>query len=121
MGQLLKQDSAAFVRYGIAQMTRGSVDETLADEMIERLPMERAVETWTRIHAQHFAGVDRLRALGLPLLLAKHEGCLIHTDEGWQDIVAAFPDARSLVCETAPLADPAFAEALRVFCEAAPG
>ena len=36
--QLARQGSDAFVRYGIAQMTRGGIDEDTAQRMVERFP-----------------------------------------------------------------------------------
>ena len=50
-------------------------------------------------------------------MLAKHDGCLGSTDEGFDDVVAAFPEAKTVICPDACFASPAFAEALRVFCE----
>jgi hypothetical protein len=57
-----------------------------------------------------------LSALGVPLLFAKHEGCLLHTTEGYEDAVAAFPDARTTAVPEKPSTSPAFAEALHTFC-----
>ena len=59
---------------------------------------------------------DDLGTLDLPLLLAKHEGCLGSTDEGFEDIVAAFPEAETVVCAEACSSSPAFADAIRRFC-----
>ena len=36
-----------------------------------------------------------LRALGVPLLLVEHRDCPLWTSEGYEDAVAAFPDART--------------------------
>jgi hypothetical protein len=60
---------------------------------------------------------DRLAALDLPLLLAKHDGCLSRTDEGFEDIVSAFPDASTVICAETRPSSPAFAAALRAFRE----
>jgi hypothetical protein len=62
---------------------------------------------------------DLLERLDCPLLFAEHEGCLGSTEEGFEDAVAAFPKARTVTTTAAPLASPAFAEALREFCSAA--
>ena len=59
---------------------------------------------------------ERLRALGKPLLLAQHAGCLVETEEGFEDAVAAFPDAPAIRCDGACASSPDFAEALREFC-----
>jgi hypothetical protein len=53
----------------------------------------------------------------VPLLFAQHEGCLLYTDEGYYDAVAAFPEARRCVTEKTCSADPGFAEAVRKFSE----
>jgi hypothetical protein len=57
-----------------------------------------------------------LRRLDVPLLFAKHEGCLASTDEGWEDMLAAFPDAQTVSVGQAPTVSADFAEALRSFC-----
>jgi hypothetical protein len=114
---LLRTDRDAFLRYGIAQLTGGSVEEERAQQMIERFPDAALIDVlWTALmsHAEQVG--DDLRRLDVPLLLAKHEGCLAHTDEGFDDVVAAFPDARTVICHEAPDASPTFAEALREFC-----
>jgi hypothetical protein len=56
-----------------------------------------------------------LRNLGVPLLFGKHEGCLGETDEGFEDVVAAFPEARSVSVSEAPSVSSEFAAALRSF------
>lgn len=38
MSQLASQGGEAFVRYGIAQMTRGGVSEETAQQMVKRFP-----------------------------------------------------------------------------------
>ncbi len=118
MVELARQGSDAFVRHGIAQMTRGGITEEVAQQMIERFPnVELVAAVLEALGTEPEPIGDTLAALGAPLLLAKHEGCLGRTDEGFEDIVAAFPDARTVICpETCP-SSPAFAEALRAFCD----
>jgi pimeloyl-ACP methyl ester carboxylesterase len=118
--QLASQGNESLVRYGIAQMTRGGVSDELAEEMIERFP-DVDVISWTLQALKQAAEQigDDLAALadaGVPLLLAKHEGCLGRTDEGFEDIVAAFPQAETAICPETCTASPVFAEALRRFC-----
>jgi hypothetical protein len=116
--QLARQGNEAFVRYGIAQATRGGVSEEVAQQMLERFPdMELVAATIEAIGRDPEPIGDDLAALDLPLLLAKHQGCLGRTDEGFEDIVAAFPDAETVICPEACSSSPAFAEALRSFCE----
>jgi hypothetical protein len=57
-----------------------------------------------------------LRDINVPLLFAKHAGCLGHTEEGFDDAVTAFPEARTVSVDQAPCVSSRFAEALRAFC-----
>jgi hypothetical protein len=57
-----------------------------------------------------------LRDLNVPLFLAKHEGCLMFTPEGYEAARAAFPSARSRSFPDKPSSSPQFAETLREFC-----
>jgi pimeloyl-ACP methyl ester carboxylesterase len=117
MVQLARQGSDAFVRHGIAQMTRGGIDEDTAQRMVERFPdMELVTATLEALGEEPEPIGDELRELDLPLLLAKHEGCLGSTDEGFEDIVKAFPEAETAICPEMCASSPAFAEALREFC-----
>jgi pimeloyl-ACP methyl ester carboxylesterase len=118
LGQLARQGNDAFVRYGIAQMTRGGVSEEVAEQMLERFPDMDLVAAMVEALGREPEPIgDELAALGLPLLLAKHEGCLGRTDEGFEDIVAAFPQAHTAFCPETCTSSPAFAEAVRRFCE----
>lgn len=116
--QLARQGNEAFVRYGIAQATRGATDEETARRMIERFPDMETVAAMLEALASAPEPIgEELRALDRPLLLAKHEGCLGSTDEGFEDIVAAFPDAKTVICPEACTSSAAFADAIRTFCE----
>jgi hypothetical protein len=118
MRQLLAQDHREFIRHGIVQMTQGSVDDELAGLMIDRFPggewLERA---WESLSTDVEPLGAMLEEYGGPLLLAQHVGCLSFTEEGFADVVAAFPEARTLGVTTAPSASSEFAAALREFCE----
>ena len=118
MLQLARQGNEQFVRYGIAQATRGGVTEEVAQQMVERFPdMELVTATFEAL-TQHDESIgEDLAALEVPMLFGKHEGCLGRTEEGFEDVVAAFPDAETVVCPESCSASPAFAEALRGFCE----
>jgi hypothetical protein len=118
MSQLARQGNEAFVRYGIAQMTRGGIDEDTAKLMVERFPDTDHVSAIAEALAREPEPVgDDLETLALPLLLAKHEGCLSRTDEGFEDIAAAFPEAQTVICPDACSSSPRFAAAIRDFCE----
>jgi pimeloyl-ACP methyl ester carboxylesterase len=115
MSQLIANDAPAFVLHGIVQATQGSVDEALAEKILARAPREHMAEAWAAANAdEDFA--EALEQLGCPMLLAQHEGCLVMTDEGFEDAVAAFPQAETLRVPDPPCVSPAFAGAVRAFC-----
>jgi pimeloyl-ACP methyl ester carboxylesterase len=114
--QLMSQDYQAFVRYGIAQATQGAITEERAQEMLERFPKELIELGWKRVTGDTESVEPMLTGLERPLMLAKHEGCLVSTGEGFEDAVAAFPDAVTFVSPQAPSVDPGYADALRSFC-----
>jgi hypothetical protein len=117
MTELIRNDALAFIRHGIVQATGGSVDEALAEQMVERFPEEVIQTGWEELtRAEDFG--DELRALGVPMLLGKHEGCLMSTEEGYEDAVEAFPDARTVATPGACCVDARFAEALHGFARA---
>ena len=114
--QLARQGKEEFVRYGIAQMTLGGFDEEVAGQMLERFPeMDVMAEMLEALGAEAEPIGDDLEAVAVPLLLAKHEGCLSRTDEGFEDIAAAVPSAAVVICPEACAASPAFAAAIREF------
>jgi pimeloyl-ACP methyl ester carboxylesterase len=118
MGQLLRNDYDSFVRYGITQMTQGSFDEQLAEQMVRRFPaMAVAAQAWDALRAQPEPIGEMLGELDKPLLLGKHEGCIGFTPEGYEDAVAAFPEARTVATPRACCSDSAFCDAIRMFCE----
>jgi pimeloyl-ACP methyl ester carboxylesterase len=95
-----------------------SADE-LAEAMTRRVPREFAVNLLDELEA----GISEaggslepfLRELGLPLLLAQHAGCILFTPHGYDDAVAAFPDAATVSSHASPCLSPDFADALREF------
>jgi pimeloyl-ACP methyl ester carboxylesterase len=116
MGQLLQSDYSAFVRYGLTQLTQGSIGDELAERMLERIPMDIAHAAFESILSDEGGIQDSLRELDAPLLFAKHEGCLSATEEGFEDALAAFPQARTVSVPEAPTVSADFANALRSFC-----
>jgi hypothetical protein len=114
--QLSESNFPDFVRYGITQVTHGSIGDELAGQMLERVPIEIGRAVW-RMNLNDSEPFEHLiRAIDVPLLLAKHEGCLGSTDEGFEDAVAAFPDARAVRVPEAPSVSSAFADVLQEFC-----
>jgi pimeloyl-ACP methyl ester carboxylesterase len=118
MTQLLRSDYDSFVRYGMTQFTQGSFDEETSERIVARFPpMEIASKVWeSNIDRPEPIG-ELLAQLDVPLLLAKHEGCLVFTAEGYEDAVRAFPDAHRTSISGVSSASDEFAAALRDFCE----
>jgi hypothetical protein len=116
VSELVGKDTTAFLRHGISQATHGSVDEELAEKIVERIPTELLADGWKALTADEPFG-EILLNLDCPILLAKHEGCLMSTEEGFEDAAAALPDAGTVVVPGAPSVDPEFASTLRTFCE----
>lgn len=116
MAELMRRDATSFVRHGLTQLTLGSYDEELAQRMTERIPSHCMQAAWAMIGERREPIGELVAELDQPLLLAKHEGCLVFTDEGFEDAAARFPDARTVAVERPPSADEGFADALRDFC-----
>jgi hypothetical protein len=116
--QLLRTDYNSFVRYGITQLTQGGFDEELAGRMVARFPNEDVAARAWEAHVRRPEPIGELLGrLDTPLLLAKHEGCLAFTPEGYEDAVAAFPAAHTVTLRKPSSASDEFAAALRDFCE----
>jgi pimeloyl-ACP methyl ester carboxylesterase len=118
MTQLLRSDFDSFVRYGMTQFTQGGFDDETSERIVARFPpMEIASRVWEEnVERQEPMG-ELLEGLDVPILLAKHEGCLVFTEEGYEDVARALPDARRTSVGTSPSASDEFATALRDFCE----
>ncbi len=78
MVQLARQGSEAFVRYGIAQMTRGGIDEDTAQKMVERFPDMELVTVMLEALAQdpEPIGEDLAALESAAPRWQSHEGCL---------------------------------------------
>ena len=118
MDQLVGQDREQFVRHALTQLTGGSYDERMAEEMTERVPLTLLTRTW--LQGGDDPASDLLEGLDIPLLLVKHEGCLMYTEEGFEDATAAFPEAETASVPDKPSVSAEFAEILRGFCEKIP-
>jgi pimeloyl-ACP methyl ester carboxylesterase len=118
MTQLLRTDYDSFVRYGLTQFTQGGFDEEMSARIVERFPAAGvAGRVWEMLVERPEPIGELLRTLGKPMLLAGHEGCLVFSAEGYEDLVAAFPDADSVRVQTASAASDEFADALQRFCD----
>jgi hypothetical protein len=117
MLELIRTDHEAFIRHGIAQSTRGAISEDLAQRIIARVSRDLLVSRWEAVTGEDEDIGALLTQVDCPLLFAKHVGCLGSTEEGFDDAAAAFPDARTVEVEDAPMSTEKFADALREFCE----
>jgi pimeloyl-ACP methyl ester carboxylesterase len=117
MRTLFDVDYRTYARH-LTQVTKGAYDEDTAAQYIERVPHEVSRGYQGEIIKASTGMASLIASLEVPLLLAKHDGCLGWTDEGWEDAVAAFPDATTMETEEKPSCSPKFAEALRSFCAA---
>jgi pimeloyl-ACP methyl ester carboxylesterase len=112
--RLARTDYRTYARH-LTQITQGAYDEEMTERYIERVPMdlEEAAES---VHYRDVLFGETLKALDVPLLFAKHVGCLLFTAEGFEDAVAEFPEAETTSTEEKVSASPEFAAALREFC-----
>ena len=118
MTQLLRSDYDSFVRYGMGQFTQGGFDEETSERIVARFPpMEIASKVWEENIDRAEPIGELLRGLDVPILLAKHEGCLVFTAEGYEDAIRALPEAHRTSVTRASSASDEFAAALKDFCE----
>jgi hypothetical protein len=119
--QLARHDLRTFVRQ-LFKLTagvevKGGYSEDLVDSYLERVPGD-LLPSFFQTRAEAGVRIDEcLRGLDVPMLLAQHKGCLLFTDEGFEDVVAALPNATVERVDEKPSASPEFALALRSFCE----
>ena len=114
--QLVKLEFRMYARH-LTQVTQGAYEEELADRYIERVPHEVATAYLSDVLEGDPPDVERdLRSLEVPLLLVEHEGCLMWTKEGFEDVTAALPHARTASMAVKPSTNPEFSALLREFC-----
>jgi hypothetical protein len=117
---LLRSDPRTFVRQLFkmtgGEGTQGGYGEALAEEWLRRVPMEVAAPFYEAREAEGEAMGERLAGLNVPMLLAQHKGCLMFTEEGFDDAVAALPHARVFRCSEKPSTSAEFVPVLREFC-----
>jgi hypothetical protein len=117
LAEMIGKGREQFAPFAITQFTSDGIDEPLADEMINRVPIPVFEAMIEEGGAAEYDLRESLKALDVPILLGQHKGCLLYTDEGYEDAVAEFPEARRCATEKMCSADPAYASALREFCE----
>lgn len=115
--QVARTDFRSYVR-ALTQVTQQAYDDELADRYMARVRQE-AVEAYL---PQLFGPVAEedltpvLASLEMPMLLVEHRGCLMWTREGFEDVTALLPGARTASMEIKPSVSPEFAVLLREFC-----
>jgi pimeloyl-ACP methyl ester carboxylesterase len=125
--QLANVDFRAFARQMFSawdprrDMSGESSDhEALAEQYLQRVTpgaVSGFIEALISPESGAQAPLDeRLRGVDAPLLLVKHEGCVLFTSEGYDDAVAALPHARTASTPVKPSVSPEFASVLRDFC-----
>jgi hypothetical protein len=115
MGQPMSRDAASFVRHGSPRSPKAPTTRSSRTGWSNGC-RAGACTRRGRWSASIVSRSASSCARSSPLLLAKHKGCLVFTDEGFEDIRTAFPDARTVAVERPPSADEEFGHALREFC-----
>jgi hypothetical protein len=118
---LMRTDARSFVRQ-MFKMTAGEglvggYGDEMVDEYLERVPIELGIPFYDTVALDEAGMAERLTRVEVPVLLAQHRGCLMFTEEGFDDAVAAFPAASVVRCTDKPSTSEHFARALRAFCE----
>jgi pimeloyl-ACP methyl ester carboxylesterase len=118
--QVAQTDHHTWARH-VTQVTQGAYDDEIVEGYIARVPPRVAAQFALVMQDSDPSMRDTLAELaerGVPMLFARHDGCLMFTPEGYADAVAAFPMAQRITTAVKPSASPEFAEALRPFCVA---
>ena len=117
---LIRADNRTFVMQ-LFKMTggeelAGGYREELVDEYVRRVPLDATQRFYdSRMEEGRQLG-ERLSSLDVPMLLAQHKGCLMFTEEGFDDAVAALPHARTAAHADKPSTSVEFSHELREFC-----
>jgi pimeloyl-ACP methyl ester carboxylesterase len=115
--QLLQTDYRSWAR-AFTQITRGSYDDETMELFLDRVPAPVALEL-EKLGTEMKEGHEPLlRGLRVPMLFAEHKDCIVFRREGYREAVQAFPEAHTVSTLEKPNCSPAFAQALRSFCDA---
>ena len=127
LAQLAEVDFKSFIRqefrawHGLRDaLAEAPGPDESADAYLDRVPHEVATGFYHELIEHELEFEERvegaLRELSMPLLLVRHEGCLMFTKEGYDEVVAALPEAARATTMAKPTVDPAFPDILRDFC-----
>jgi hypothetical protein len=117
---VMRTDQRSFVRQ-MFKMTAGEglvggYGDDMVDEYIRRVPPELAIPFYDTVAIDDRGMAERVTQVDVPVLLAQHQGCLMFTDEGFEDAVAVFPHATVVRCTDKPSTSDVFVTVLREFC-----
>ena len=119
---LMRNDPRTFVRQmfrmTVGEQLSGGYREEMVDEYMDRVPNELGIPFYDTLAEDAEGMADRLIGVGTPMLICRHAGCLMFTDDGFEDAAAALPHARANSYHDKPSTSPTFAADLREFCEA---
>jgi hypothetical protein len=122
---LMRTDPRSFVRQ-MFRMTAGEglmggYADDMVDEYMRRVPPTLGIPLYDTVAIDGKDMAQRLTHLTVPVLLAQHKGCLMFTEEGFEDAVAAFPHGTVVRCTEKPSTSGDFVMVLREFCETLAG
>jgi hypothetical protein len=124
LGHLARNDHRTYVRqmFKLSQgeLVKGGYDDEIVDAYLERVPSELVVRLLEGTPAAGARIRAQLEAVDAPLLLARHERCILFTEEGFEDAVAALPTAHTATLGEKPSASPEFVTVLEAFCSDLP-
>jgi pimeloyl-ACP methyl ester carboxylesterase len=115
--QVAQNDHRTWARH-LTQVTQGAYDDDLAEGYLARVPPKIAAQIMREFQQGDPSmreTLEQFAARQVPMLFARHDGCLMFTAEGYADAIAAFPAALTASTSEKPSASPAFAEALQSF------
>jgi pimeloyl-ACP methyl ester carboxylesterase len=103
----------AFGRLSAGAGGAAGYDEEFIEHFLERVRPEAPATYMEQTFADQRSWEESFRSLDVPMLLVEHRGCLLFTREGYEDAIAAFPEAESGSVAVKPSASPEFAELLQ--------
>ena len=116
---MIRTSYRAYAR-ALSQVTQGAYGDDFVERYVERVPQEVAQgyadPLYTDLPEERLE--ESLRGLDVPMLLAEHRPCLMYTPEGFEDVTARFPEARTCTCVDKPSVSPDFVSALHDLCAA---
>jgi hypothetical protein len=120
LGALVRADTRTFIRQLFrltgGETMEGGYKDNMVDAYLERVPIDLMLPFWESRPEQGRHIGERLRGAAVPILLVQHLGCLLYTDEGFQDAVDALPRAQAERLTDKPSTSPEFAGVLEAFC-----